>query len=79
MGSQWNITGGSDALRGRTLEAKSQKQAYTKVNATNLSEKIQEDGGEGGVDEQDEGKTGIGGEYIGLHVGDVRGPDVLER
>jgi len=50
------------------------------VNAANyLSKKIQEDGGEGGVDEQDQGETCIGGEYIGLRVGDVGAPDVLER
>ena len=65
---------------GQDLSGKSQQQAYTKVSDTNdLKENIQEDDDEGGVDEQDEGKTCIGGEYIGLHVGYVGGPDVLER
>ena len=65
---------------GQDLSDKSQQQAYTKVSATNdLRENVQKNGGEGGEDEQDEAKTCIGGEYIGLRVGDVGGPDVLER
>ena len=45
---------------------------------TNLVEDVEDDGGDRGIDEENQGETRIGGKNIGLDVVDVGRPNVLE-